>query len=285
MRADANVEVKGMRPAVWTALYAEQALDDALRTLHGHGWTAFEASTEHMVAIERDEVPDERIAEVRACLAELGLAMPQAHALLRADVAHRDDHKREKHVRRLARHIDIAAELGIEVVVIHPGGRQMATTRAEQQRDWALNVETFRRLGDRAGEQGVRIGLENLMSRYRAPYELLDLIAAIDHPAIGVTFDTSHANVVGLDLPAAMAEFGSLLWATHISDNDGSGDQHRTPGNGQIDWPAVVEALRGIGYSGLFDLEIPGERHPLLPLREQQSRLACEVAEWLTGLP
>jgi sugar phosphate isomerase/epimerase len=274
-----------MQPAIWTAMYAEQPLDEALRTLHGHGWTAFEASTEHMVAIERDETPEARVEEVRACLSELGLAMPQAHALLKADVAHRDEQKRQKHVGRLARHIDIAAQLGVKVIVIHPGGRQMATTRAEWQRDWTLNVQTFRQLGDLAGERGVRIGLENLMARYRAPYELLDLIAAIDHPAIGVTFDTSHANVVGLDVAAAVGEFGPLLVATHISDNDGSGDQHRTPGNGQIDWPAVVEALRAVGYAGLFDLEIPGERHALLALRAEQSRLACQVAEWLVGPP
>ena len=276
--------MSGMRPAIWTAMYAEQPLHEALRTLHSHGWRAFEASTEHMVGIERDEAPEARIDEVRACLAELDLVMPQAHALLKADVAHRDGRKREKNVRRLARHIEIAAQLGVKVVVIHAGGRQVATTRAEQRRDWALNVETFQQLGDLAGERGVRIGLENLMGRYRAPYELMDLIAAIDHPAMGVTFDTSHANVVGLDLPAAIGEFGSLLVGTHISDNDGSGDQHRTPGNGQIDWPAAVEALHQVGYEGLFNLEIPGERHALLPLRAQQSRLACQVAEWLVGL-
>jgi sugar phosphate isomerase/epimerase len=270
-----------MQAAIWTGIYEEQPLDEALRTLYGHGWRAFEASTEHMVAIERDEVPEERIAEVRSCLVELGVAMPQAHAMLQADVAHRDEAKREKHVRRLARHIEIAGALGIEVIVIHPGGRKMATTRAEWERDWRLNVETFRRLGDLAGEQGLRIGLENLMGRYRAPYELLDLIAAIDHPAIAVTFDTSHANVVGLDVPAAIREFGPTLAATHISDNDGSGDQHRTPGNGQIDWPPAMEALREVGYEGLFDLEIPGERHAVLSLRAQQSRLACQVASWL----
>ncbi|MFN2133001.1 MAG: sugar phosphate isomerase/epimerase family protein [Anaerolineae bacterium] len=270
-----------MQAAIWTGIYEEQPLDEALRTLYGHGWRAFEASTEHMVAIEQDEAPEARIAEVRACLAELGVAMPQAHAMLQADVAHRDEAKREKHVRRLARHIEIAGALGIEVIVIHPGGRQMATTRTEWERDWQLNVETFCRLGDLAGEHGLRIGLENLMGRYRAPYELLDLIAAIDHPAIAVTFDTSHANVVGLDVPAAIREFGPTLAATHISDNDGSGDQHRTPGNGQIDWPPVVAALREVGYEGLFNLEIPGERHAVLSLRAQQSRLACQVASWL----
>jgi sugar phosphate isomerase/epimerase len=79
-------------------------------------------------------------------------------------------------------------------------------------------------------------------------------------------------------------ELGAHLIATHISDNDGSGDQHRTPGNGSIDWPEVVRALREAGYTGLFNLEIPGERHALLPLRAFASQHACQVAEWLVSL-
>ena len=129
----------------------------------------------------------------------------------------------------------------------------------------------------------MRIGLENLVRRFGSPYELLDLIEAIDHPAIGITFDTSHAHVVGLDLPATIREFAPYLIATHISDNDGSGDQHRTPGNAEIDWLAVMPAFRDVGYEGLFNLEIPGERHAILPLRALQSRLACQVAGWLVA--
>jgi sugar phosphate isomerase/epimerase len=72
--------------------------------------------------------------------------------------------------------------------------------------------------------------------------------------------------------------------ATHISDNDGSGDQHRTPGNGSIDWKAVMRALREAEYDGLFNLEIPGERHAALPLRALKSLHARQVAEWLVDL-
>jgi len=113
------------------------------------------------------------------------------------------------------------------------------------------------------------------------PYEMLDLLAAIDHPALGITLDTSHANMVGLDFTATIRELGAHLIATHISDNDGSGDQHRTPGNGTIDWQAVMCALREVNYEGLFNLEIPGERHALLPLRALASQHAHQVAEWL----
>ncbi|MBN1583252.1 MAG: sugar phosphate isomerase/epimerase [Anaerolineae bacterium] len=272
-----------MQPAIWTGMYAEKPLHEALCILHGHGWTAFEASTEHLVMIETSTSPDECIAQVGQCVHDLNLAMPQAHALLQADVAASDKDKRQQDIARLACHIDIAAKMGVKNVVIHPGGRQKVTTRIERDRNWSLNVTAFRYLGDLAGERGLRIGLENLVRCFGSPYELLDLISEIDHPAIGITFDTSHANVVGLDLPATVCEFAPYLIATHISDNDGSGDQHRTPGNAKIDWLAVMKAFRQVGYDGLFNLEIPGERHANLPLRALQSRLACHVAEWLVA--
>jgi fructoselysine 3-epimerase len=274
-----------MIPAIWTSLYAEQPLHEALRTLYDHGWTAFEASTEHLVQIETAERPEVYIDRTGLCLQELDLFMPQAHALLQADVAAFDAEQRREELRRLSAHIDIAARLGVRNVVIHPGGHREATTCAERDCIMALNVDAFRRLGDRAGEQGLRIGLENLMRPGASrPYEMLDLLAAIDHPAIGITLDTSHANVVGLDLGVAIHEWGPHLLATHISDNDGSGDQHRTPGNGSIDWPVMMDALREVRYDGLFNLEIPGERHAVLPLRALKSRHARQVAEWLVTL-
>ena len=274
-----------MGPAIWTALYAELPLDEALRTLHGHGWQAFEASTEHLVEIESAGEPVAGIERTLSCLRELDLSMPQAHALLQADVAAFDAERRREDLGRLSAHIEIAAQLGVCNVVIHPGGRQEATTQAERDRVLALNVEAFRRLGDLAGERGVRIGLENLARRGASmPYEMLDLLAAIDHRAIGITLDTSHANMIGLNCAAAIRALGPHLIATHISDNDGSGDQHRTPGRGTIDWPEVVEALREVEYAGLFNLEIPGERHAVLPLRALASQHARKVAEWLVTL-
>ena len=274
-----------MKSAIWTAMYAELALAEALETLHSHGWTAFEASTEHLVQIETDPDAEAQISRTRACLERLALSMPQAHALLQADVAAQDSGRRKQDIERLDRHLEIAAQLGVSCVVVHPGGHQAATTRAERDRVQALNVEAFRRLGDAAGERGLRIGLENLMRRGAStPYDVLDLLAAIDHAAVGITLDTSHANVVGLDMAASIREFGPYLVATHISDNNGSGDQHRMPGSGNIEWSVVVQALREARYQGLFNLEIPGERHATMPLKALKSRYACQVAAWLLTL-
>jgi len=163
-----------MTPAIWTGMYIPQPLDEALRILQAEGWGAFEASTEHLEQIETDASPEARIEETRACVAELGLFMPQAHGLIYADVAAADRDKRREDIRRLSAHIDIAARLGVRNVVVHPGGAKFSS-RAERHASIALNVEAFRRLGDVAGEKGLRIGIENINRNFASSFDLLDL--------------------------------------------------------------------------------------------------------------
>ena len=274
-----------MIPAIWTAIYAKGSLHEAFRALHACGWRVFEVSTEHLDAIEADSDPQARIEEALRCMHELGIIAPQAHAYLGADVAQSNVTEREKDIKRLRAHIDLSARLGVRNVVIHPGGKEGFTTRAQQQHIRKLNVEAFKRLGDFAGEHQVMIGLENLMRRGASmPGEILDLLDAIDSPAIGITLDTSHANVAKLNVADAVREFGPHLVATHISDNNGSGDQHLVPGAGTINWPDVMAAFRDIAYQGIFNLEIPGERHPVPALQQLKIRYALEVTEWLVGL-
>jgi sugar phosphate isomerase/epimerase len=67
-----------MKPAIWTSLYAEQPLHEALKTLYDHGWTAFEVSTEHLVQIETADDAEVRIDRAKRCLSELDLWMPCA---------------------------------------------------------------------------------------------------------------------------------------------------------------------------------------------------------------
>lgn len=275
-----------MIPAIWTALYSELPLHDAFRTLHAIGWRAFEISTEHMDAIETDPDPQGKIEEAVHCLAELGAIAPQAHAHLAADVAASDATQRDKNINRLLCHIGIAAKLGVRNVVIHPGGKEGFTTRAQQQRIRTLSIEAFTRLGDLAGDHNMMIGIENMRhhSGGSTAIDLLDLREAIGHPAIGFTIDTSHANVAKLNVGDVIREFGPHLVATHISDNNGLTDQHLTPGSGTIDWLSVMAAFRDIGYKGLFNLEIPGERHSVPALKKLKSRFALDVSKWLIGL-
>jgi sugar phosphate isomerase/epimerase len=280
-----------MSPAIWTAMYPALPAPDALRTLHACGWEHFELSTEHLRQIEEDVHQQARIEEVLRTLDELKATMRQAHAYLPANVAHPDQARRDADVALLHRQLPVCAVLGIKHVVIHPGVGDGHRSPEELRGIRDLNLLHFRSLADRAGDLGLRIALENTMddrSRGRLhfcsrPAELLEFLADLGHPAVGVCFDTSHANVQGLDCGQAIRELGQSLWCTHISDNNGSGDQHLAPGNGSINWLGVVRALGDIGYDGLFNLEIPGEDHPVGEIKQMKVRHARAVTEWLVG--
>jgi len=41
-----------------------------------------------------------------------------------------------------------------------------------------------------------------------------------------------------------------------LQDNHGKEDDHLPPGQGMIDWPAVLRALASVGYDGVYMIEI-----------------------------
>lgn len=273
-----------MTPGIWTALFAEHPLPEALRELASLGWAAFEVSSEHLCAIEESACPEREIEDAQAAADALGVVLPQAHAYLPADVAHPDRGRREADLARLVRHIEIASRLGTVAVVVHPGGGTAGNGQDAAPEVFERNVAAFRRLAEVAGERGVGIGIENMMfAGASKPEDLLELVQAVDRPALGITLDTSHAHVMGLCLPDAIRQVGPYLLATHVSDNDGSADQHRTPGNGAIEWRGVMAALREVGYRRLLNLEVPGERHPDVSLRRLKALHARRVMDWLLG--
>ena len=55
---------------------------------------------------------------------------------------------------------------------------------------------------------------------------------------LGFCFDSSHANLK--DQFYLLEDHGNRLSALHLSDNDGSADQHRLPFDGKIDFEKKV---------------------------------------------
>ena len=95
------------------------------------------------------------------------------------------------------------------------------------------------------------------------------MIAPLDPHIFGVCLDTGHLNLhEDRDPYRFIISAGNRLHALHIADNEGASDQHLMPfGRGSVDFSAVVKGLREIGYEGLFNYEIPGERNAPLAIR------------------
>ena len=78
---------------------------------------------------------------------------------------------------------------------------------------------------------------------------------------------------------------GEKLKALHIADNHGQLDDHLMPFNGgEIDFTEVVKSLKEIGYQGLFNLEIPGERRIPLQLRDAKLQYVKAAYAYLMSL-
>ena len=140
---------------------------------------------------------------------------------------------------------------------MHPIWREADKTIIEdEERFIRVNAEAVKPLLGEAEKRGVVILSENLLwGASKDPRIIARLVREVGSPWFGWCLDTGHANNFGFGaevLPQCCAVPLSL----HIQDNHGDGrDEHLIPGDGLIDWDAMIGALREIGYAGDCVLE------------------------------
>lgn len=156
------------------------------------------------------------------------------------------------------RAIECTAEAGSEICIIHP----LNDGSVEENRELYLELLPF------AKEHGVKIAAENMwgwdkekdQARFAAcatPESFNAHLDAVNDPYFVACLDLGHAEMRGCNTSAVeMVEaLGSRLQALHIHDNDKWHDSHQIPFSMDMDFYAIVKALRKIGYSGYFTLE------------------------------
>jgi len=282
-----------MKLAVWTAILVELDPVEAVSRLAAQGWEGLELSTEHIVMVDEAADPGATADAVREALEATDCIMPQVHLMISANVASADEAKRRAHIATVKRHIELSARMGTRIGVIHPGGDQ-PDTFADELAERERRVAGFQELADYAADFDFALAIENMTDgarnrrsavgqrRYGATIEELHaLLDAIDRPNVGICLDVGHAHVQGYEMAEAVRQCGERLIATHIQDNDAQSDQHLAPTRGTVEWKPGIAALREIGYDGLFNLEIPGERGlpPDLTLKRLEG--VQEATRWL----
>lgn len=127
-------------------------------------------------------------------------------------------------LRRLAAVCRVGAGLGATRLVF---GSPKNRDRSGLDDGHALQmaVDFFRRLGDAAAEQGVRICLEPNPPRYGANFmttsaETAAVVAAVAHPAIRMQLDTGAMTINGEDAASTVAAYAPLVGHVHASEPD-----------------------------------------------------------------
>ena len=179
--------------------------------------------------------------------------------------------------------IQICAEMGVKTITIHPGSDRFFP-EIPLAKHLDLMREAIGELLPEAEKCGVIIAIENSMSRAACPRRVVQLKAEFDSPYLGLCYDSGHAHqldaarnlsdsvihqfwrTVGMDEPEwddqALERMLTEVVNCHLHDNDGSGDGHRIPGNGTINWDKIIPLLKRAPRLQVIQCEVlqrPGE--------------------------
>ena len=122
----------------------------------------------------------------------------------------------------------------------------------------------LRILGDVAADLGLELTLELHKTMLMATgQEARDLMSLVDHPAVGVALDPSHATYAGENVAEIARSLGSLVKHVHLRDGRGK-DIMVVPGDGTVDFSELAQVLTDIGYSraAVIELEYADARAP-----------------------
>jgi sugar phosphate isomerase/epimerase len=201
-------------------------------------------------------------ARARQLAADAGLRIHSAHGCWggqairarRVDLGSGDPITQRESIDDLKRCIDWVNEAGGAYLVVHPGG---LSDPAESGLRRAALARGLHELAGHAAGSGIGVCVENMPPGVHPGSSMADLagiVRELGHSRIGLALDTGHANLTSSAAQETLAA-GSLLWTTHVHDNDGRQDTHQPPGQGTVDWTEWACALDNVGYTGPILLE------------------------------
>lgn len=122
---------------------------------------------------------------------------------------------------------------------------------------WLKARDTLNRICDLAAEEGVVFTLENLnlLDHPGCPFgrteDVLALVSSINRPELRINLDLYHTQIGEGDLLRWCEKCLPWIGEVQVADNPGRCE----PGTGEINYKAIADGLRAMGYTGPVGLE------------------------------
>ncbi len=174
---------------------------------------------------------------------------------------------------KLERSAEMAAELGAEVVVVHPPFRW--------QREYAAGfVDGIAALEE---STGIAFAVENMYPWRASSRRGMEMYAPGWDPSeesyANLTIDLSHAAIARSDLVEMADRMGERLRHVHLTDGTGSAkDEHLVPGRGATGADAFLRHLADRGFTGHIVVEINTRRCQTAEERERDLAESLDFA-------
>jgi len=182
---------------------------------------------------------DKLLERVHNC----GMEFAAAHGLWSADndLNWPDEKGRLCMVECQKEFISLAAAAGCRTYTLHPG---VAYMRYDRSLLWEKVRRSVDSLLAEAEKHNIVLALENnvTMNLGIDCAELAEFIRSFDSPFLGACFDSGHAHAVSNVLDSFDALMPHVVTA-HLHDNDGTGDQHLMPYEGNLPWKKLLKKL------------------------------------------
>ena len=253
-----------------TNAYTRFELPEAIRRIADHGYAGVELLGDDPHAYF-PEFDDDDLDVVQGALDETGLAVSNVNAntamgyyddappsaFFEPSVIRADEEARAWRVEYTKRAVDLAEATGSPAVCLATG-RPLPGTPPEEAHEYLR--ESLHEILDYAEPRGVDVGIEfepELLVENTD--ETLALIDEVGRDSLGVNLDVGHAAVYGEDVVDSIHRSVEHITGVHLEDIVGGRrgkHYHRIPGEGDLDFEAILDALDDAGYDGFATLEL-----------------------------
>ncbi|WNZ30120.1 MAG: sugar phosphate isomerase/epimerase [Candidatus Bathyarchaeota archaeon] len=150
----------------------------------------------------------------------------------------------------------LSGQLDCLLWLFHPGFKS-GLDRFYPGKDWELNLDSVRSLLKVAQQEGVTIAIENIPEPFPALMKSVDDFHRFYQDLnddIGMVLDVAHANLNN-QINDFIQQFSKKIIHMHLSDNQGTSDQHLGIGYGTLDWQNFAKAVKKARYDKLLMIE------------------------------
>ncbi len=252
---------------VLTRSYTDEQIIDIVS---GAGFDALDYSMDnsHMLkadsALTRDEVTAQA-KKLKALAADKGLVYNQCHAPAWGMEWGKEDFVRSVIFPTTVRSMELAAALGVKIIVVHPIHHLPWRTHAEEL--FEMNMKFYKALEPYCEEYGIKVATENMWNWDRNRRYIIDdtcstaaefnrYVDTFNSKWLTGCLDLGHAVLVGSQPEDMIRAMGNQrIQALHVHDVLYTDDTHTMPYLGKINWDNVTQALADIDYQGDFTFE------------------------------
>lgn len=264
-----------------TNAFRAYSLPQALTAIAECGYSGVEIMVDRPHAYPED-LSSSRRQEIKKQVADLGLEIANINAFMLTAIEsfHRpswiepDPVYRMKRVKYTEQCIELAAELGAKTLSTEPGGLQ--SQYHDKAEAMALFREGIEEVVPALRDWGITLLIEpepDLLLETTDDY--LRFMENIPWPEVRLNLDVGHLFCVGEDPVQSITRLSSHIGHVHLEDIPADRKHvHTQLGDGAMDIPAILEALRKTKYDGWITVELyPYEKTPI--------ETACKAREYL----